>query len=826
MAYKIKNGKLYKTSGGKDFLISNSVKYSQQYTKKGKFVNKPQPVEGEYIIDGEGYSIAPSNLDKFIQNLPEKKQGFSFNPKKYKQVGNQILLKYPQYSGESRIGNKVFVVTRETAPLVNRKEIQKFNARLNKRLSPTTYISLEGGKNRLIRPLRPIKTIKNLGKRIDLLNRAETLQRNLETKELRAYARENKPLKSFGRQSAIFGLSFATETIRGVKGIIALPKNVIKTIPKLPRLAVNLVRDRKNIIPMAKLRFKSFKNRQGYLLKTSPSTFFGKVGANIFLFKASGKGLQFAGKLSKPATSKISRYLPKFTKKQRLIFQGVQVQRGNKIYSTIVFKSGKKIYGFAVGVGKIGKKGKLVLSNVVGRAYKLKSFPYLRKQPLNTKKVISFASRDIGKTMIVNGVRTLYVNKGVTIQKAIKNIIQVNAGKSAQVLGKKFYKNVIVFPTGQIRRIKVKGITNRDFVSVSRIFTKKDLSIIVGQSRTKSKEIINFLGRIKTLRNKGGTQFISTTGLRTISKKNLVNIAGALSTGVVNGRKILNKLSPMARKVINNNIKAGLVLIPKLDLSKIKAGVPSVSAKSFTTSLSGLETPTSSGLRVRSRQVPRHIDYFKPIVNIVSRTKTNQIVKNKSVGKQQEKLISVLKSPTAQREIQRLAPRQKERLRQYLRQYLRFYPNMRIPLVRVIPFGFIVKSKTKVKRTPNYRNLKTGWVVYGYSQGAYRRLNKKPLSKMDALSRGAYAIDRTTAKTFKIVPIPNVKNFGRLIKREKGYFTLTKPKFREYKIQKGNRKFITYTLIEKRRFGIDTRGEMKGLSLYRYLAKLKKSGKY
>ena len=46
------------------------------------------------------------------------------------------------------------------------------------------------------------KTLKNIGNRIDLLNRAETLQRNLETKEARAYAIENKPLKSMARQSA------------------------------------------------------------------------------------------------------------------------------------------------------------------------------------------------------------------------------------------------------------------------------------------------------------------------------------------------------------------------------------------------------------------------------------------------------------------------------------------------------------------------------------------------------------------------------------------------------------------------------------------------
>jgi hypothetical protein len=764
--------------------------------------------------------------------------------KKITSGGTSQILVMPQSSINR---TPVFVVNSKTANIVNPKDIKKFNQRLKELRARQ--------QQRVIRPLRPIKTIKNIRDRTlkekegtiiydtssgvayyekgegkqTIQEKLSRLQGKLETKE--ATARDKKYLKSFARQSAIFGLSFTTETLSGIKGIMNLPKNTIKAIPKLPRIAVNLVKNRKNIIPMAKLRFRSFRERQGYLLKTSPSSFLGKVGANIFLFKASGKGLQLVGKLGKPATNKISNYLPKFTKKSKVIFSGTQIQKGNKILSVIKFKSGKKIYGFAVGVGKIGKSGKLVLSRVVGRAYKLKSFAYLRKQPLNIKKAVTFASQDIGKTMVVKGVRTLYLKKGVTIQKAIKNIIQVNVGKTAQIYGKRFYKNVVVFPTGQIKRIKLKGITNREFGAISRVFTKKDISIILGQSRTKSKEIINYLGRIKTLKSTdAGKYIISSKGLKQIGKQNLINIASALSTGQVGARKILSKLSPMARKVINNNIKAGLVLIPKINLKNIKAGIPSVSARSMTTSLSGLETPTgkttTQTLTPQYRQVPRHIDRFQPITNFISRTSTKSVSRSKSVGKQQEKLIEVLKTPTAQREIQKLAPRQKERLRQYLRNYLKFYPKMRVPLVRVIPFGFVVKQKSKVQRATSYRNLKTGWVVYGLNKGAYRRLNSKPLTKIDALSRGAYAIDRTTAKTFKLVPVSNIKSFGRLAKREKGYFTITKPKFREFKIKRGTKYFLQYKLIEKRKYGIDTKTEVKGLSLWKYLSKLKKEGRF
>ena len=120
---------------------------------------------------------------------------------------------------------------------------------------------------------------------------------------------------------------------------------------------------------------------------------------------------------------------------------------------------------------------------------------------------------------------------------------------------------------------------------------------------------------------------------------------------------------------------------------------------------------------------------------------------------------------------------------------------------------------------------KAGYIVYGLSGGKWLKLNKKPLVKQDALSRGSYAIDRTTAKTFKLVPVGKSKSFGGLVKREKGYFTKTKPKFREYKVKRGKAYIIQMKLIEKRRYGIDTRGEKKGLSLAKYLKKLK-GGKY
>lgn len=128
-------------------------------------------------------------------------------------------------------------------------------------------------------------------------------------------------------------------------------------------------------------------------------------------------------------------------------------------------------------------------------------------------------------------------------------------------------------------------------------------------------------------------------------------------------------------------------------------------------------------------------------------------------------------------------------------------------------------------RSEKKKSGKQGFNVYGLSKGKFIKLNKKPLLKPDALSRGTYAIDRTTAKTFKIVPVGYVKAFGGLIKREKGYYTKTGYKFKQFKVRKGKAYALIMKQIEKKKYGIDTSGEVAGLTLAKYLRKLK-GGKY
>ena len=78
--------------------------------------------------------------------------------------------------------------------------------------------------------------------------------------------------------------------------------------------------------------------------------------------------------------------------------------------------------------------------------------------------------------------------------------------------------------------------------------------------------------------------------------------------------------------------------------------------------------------------------------------------------------------------------------------------------VKVPPISI---RKKKVRRIVKRKPQKIGYNVFGKSRGKFIRLNKVPLSKADALSRGSFAIDRTTGATFKIKGVGKVKKLGK-----------------------------------------------------------------
>lgn len=138
-----------------------------------------------------------------------------------------------------------------------------------------------------------------------------------------------------------------------------------------------------------------------------------------------------------------------------------------------------------------------------------------------------------------------------------------------------------------------------------------------------------------------------------------------------------------------------------------------------------------------------------------------------------------------------------------------------MPPFRVIPIiGF--KGRSKAKRISGKREAPgVGYNVYGKARGRYIKLNKRPLKERDALSRGAWAIDHSTARTYKIKSAGRVKRFGSIRRKEKGYVGRTGRKFRSFRIRGGRKVALTKKYIEKRRYLIDTQGEKRGLTLSR-----------
>ena len=94
-------------------------------------------------------------------------------------------------------------------------------------------------------------------------------------------------------------------------------------------------------------------------------------------------------------------------------------------------------------------------------------------------------------------------------------------------------------------------------------------------------------------------------------------------------------------------------------------------------------------------------------------------------------------------------------------------------------------------------------------EGKFKQINKVPLSEFNALSLGATVIDRSAARTFKIV-----KTTGKpkQLTIETDSWNFLQGKF----VKKGNR------FIEQPFAAIDTRGEIEGISALGWIAERRK----
>lgn len=132
----------------------------------------------------------------------------------------------------------------------------------------------------------------------------------------------------------------------------------------------------------------------------------------------------------------------------------------------------------------------------------------------------------------------------------------------------------------------------------------------------------------------------------------------------------------------------------------------------------------------------------------------------------------------------------------------------------------IKKPKKKPVRVPLAIG---GFNVFVRSKGTFKKMNKVVLKKQKAFDLGAFIADKSIARTLKIKRVP-FKPQRPILKVPSDYFKKNRRKFRGPK-RKGKVQPIKNLAIEKSKFAIDSKSEVKQLSAARIRARLFKPKK-
>lgn len=506
-----------------------------------------------------------------------------------------------------------------------------------------------------------------------------------------------------------------------------------------------------------------------------------------------------------------------------IAFIGKQIRIGNKIKTDVMFIQGKKTLGIAKGVTIV--KGKKASSLILGRTGvrtlrgRIKTSA-LKSPSFSFKKIKSFVNLEKGATKsssfkIKSTIDLLKKNKKIgtinEIKTNLKGLLQVGVGKTAVINGKRFYK--ISKLTGKGK--KVKGIKVNDFASISSVFTKNELSVIIGKTITSQRNKANFIGLIKGTSNIEKNFKLSQTQKLQYNKamqKIFSSVAGALAKKSKTGD--IANINTLAKIV--KDIKINIASSP----SKIKVMTDKQKTKTITQQQAKQINSTLPTLKVKSKQklTPKNVQKIKQQV----KQKIKQITKQEQKLKQKQTQKQTQKQKQIQRQKLKLLSKQKQKLKQVGKF---FSPSLVIRSggTRLILPPIKKRKKRKIKKQkPSTIPV---FHVYGKSGKRFVKISTKPLKRNDALSKGTYAIDNTTSKQFKIVPAGKTKKPGMLRKGEKNYFNRRGYKLREYKVKKGKAYKIKPKYIEKTKYGIDTRGEKKGLTIAKYVKQQKRGGK-
>ena len=622
------------------------------------------------------------------------------------------------------------------------------------------------------------------------------------------------------RELELFGGALAGVGLEAALGIKNLPKTTINVLNN-PGKFLKSVKE----LPGS---FKKGAENFGRVLRLSPSVAIAQIGGEVLLLKGTGKALEVTGRFTEKATTRLSPlFVGEATTGTKLIVKGA---KGKKLSLEVTGKMPKE--SLRSQIKKAGKRVDAISSQADSLLTLMKRERVVRKPIPNEDKLNKFTKGLLAK-----------FDKGRITKKellTLENLIKKQGAKG--LLERSFFAD----PTGKIRPSRLGVLDEKGKRSILDYFTE-DITfrrpkpqillfedVKISKFPKNLKDVANKLKKGKALSKAEGERlldyqlkksgkfkplgFASKESEITLAPGEILQKVKKVGVTLVNGRKVpimsVKVYKPTGKiKQLVEKFKKG-----KLTKKQVKELDNLLSKKTGFKYKSGSSYKKGSKKYVSLKRVSASVltKSLKPRKRKYVRSKSlvkRRPPKRKSPVSPPKRVLRRPKSVSPPKRVLR-RPKRRPPVSPPGR---RRRPGKAAKVVSTVPR---VRRKKKVK--VRKKGLKHSADVYGKDKGRRIKLNKKPLSLTDAKNRGAYAIDHTTSKTLKIVPRGKRKDLGKITKKEKGYYSKNKHKFREKKIRKKKGIKTPNRFIEKRKYGIDTPGEKKQLSLARLSKELKR----
>lgn len=507
----------------------------------------------------------------------------------------------------------------------------------------------------------------------------------------------------------------------------------------------------------------------------------------------------------------------------KVVFLGKQkILKNGKVVTDIIFKTSRGQVGLARGVsvskgsagqsvvlGKFANHGVKFPSKIV-KIGKVKTFLGIEKTKITPKIFKTKKVFDIIKKSKKTG-------QILTIKRNVEGMLQRGFGKLITVKGRKFIRTAIRFPSGKLIKQKVPGVDLDDFASISSVFTRKDLNLIVGKSITRKGAKSKFVGLIKGTSNIKKISFTASENKQfTTALKRVVSVTGS-ALAEAEKTKGITKIASLAKAsniISTATSKArGKPTLQQIKQVSIKTKVIQPTKKAVPKAIRITKTKQKALQKQKIKQ--------KVLQKQKQKVLQKQQVKQKALQKVKQKLQQATKTKQRQKLVQKQKSLQKQKQRLVLKQkqiqkkisrgitptIKTLFPIKKFPLIPfVIPKGF--KKKTLSKKVQ-------GFLVKIKKRGKIINLTPKPLKLNHAKDFLAYHVDHNLVRSGWFQPLGKTKVVVIPPKNIQGYFNKVKHKLRPYKIRIGKKKKILNGYIEKKKFIGDTRREIKQLQASR-----------